>query len=296
MDRFEDQFLSGGGEPLSLPFDEDSNFFHPEEVHDGEDFHAAPRAEESIYTDDPVRVYLREMGSVPLLTRKGEVDLARRMERGKLRMERAISRSALVQSLLFARAELIRKGLEEFERFVEIRVDPEATPEAAAEQREAIRQRFLDLLALQKKQKQIEEKLGSIPASNRKLRQRWLNRQARTRIMISRAIRAIPFRPILWKYYAREVERAGEELSHLDAELRRVEERGGPNAQSRIRELRRELRKREAAAGASLSELRHSLSVIRRGEREAGRAKKEDRKSTRLNSSHTDISRMPSSA
>ncbi len=55
------------------------------------------RVEESIYTDDPVRVYLREMGAVPLLTREGEVNLARRMERGKLRMQKAISRSALVQ-------------------------------------------------------------------------------------------------------------------------------------------------------------------------------------------------------
>jgi len=44
-----------------------------------------------------VRVYLREMGAVPLLTREGEVDLARKMERGKLRMQKAISRSALVQ-------------------------------------------------------------------------------------------------------------------------------------------------------------------------------------------------------
>ena len=73
------------------------HFFHPEEVHDGEDFAAAHAAEESIYTDDPVRVYLREMGAVPLLTREGEVNLARRMERGKLRMQKAISRSALVQ-------------------------------------------------------------------------------------------------------------------------------------------------------------------------------------------------------
>ena len=70
------------------------HFFHPEEVHDGEDFPAAHAPEESIYTDDPVRVYLREMGAVPLLTREGEVNLARRMERGKLRMQKAISRSA----------------------------------------------------------------------------------------------------------------------------------------------------------------------------------------------------------
>ena len=61
---------------------------------------APSTVEESIYTDDPVRVYLREMGAVPLLTREGEVNLARKMERGKLRMQKAISRSPLVQSLV----------------------------------------------------------------------------------------------------------------------------------------------------------------------------------------------------
>ena len=66
--------------------------------------------EESIYTDDPVRVYLREMGAVPLLTREGEVDLARRMERGKLRMQKAISRSALVQHVVVDLAEQLKKA------------------------------------------------------------------------------------------------------------------------------------------------------------------------------------------
>jgi RNA polymerase primary sigma factor len=47
--------------------------------------------------DDSVRRYLREIGSVPLLTRAQEVELARRMERGKIRRDRAISRAALVQ-------------------------------------------------------------------------------------------------------------------------------------------------------------------------------------------------------
>jgi RNA polymerase primary sigma factor len=87
-----------GHEPLGLPFDEEANFFHPEEVHDGEEFAPAHPVEESIYTDDPVRVYLREMGAVPLLTREGEVNLARKMERGKLRMQKAISRSLLYSS------------------------------------------------------------------------------------------------------------------------------------------------------------------------------------------------------
>jgi len=91
VDHFEDQFLTEGQETLGLPFDEEAAKFFDAEA---EDFHSVQQVEESIYTDDPVRVYLREMGAVPLLTREGEVDLARRMERGKLRMQKAISRSA----------------------------------------------------------------------------------------------------------------------------------------------------------------------------------------------------------
>ena len=79
MDQFEDQYLAEGREPLGLPFDEEANFFHPEEVQD-EEFHGAQQVEESIYTDDPVRVYLREMGSVKLLNREGEIGIARRIE------------------------------------------------------------------------------------------------------------------------------------------------------------------------------------------------------------------------
>ena len=36
-------------------------------------------------TNDPVRMYLREMGTVPLLTREGEVEIAKRIERGEAR-------------------------------------------------------------------------------------------------------------------------------------------------------------------------------------------------------------------
>ncbi len=71
MDHFEDQFLGESHEPLgAIPFDEDgAGFFHAEEP--SEEFPAQQPVEESIYTDDPVRVYLREMGAVPLLTREG---------------------------------------------------------------------------------------------------------------------------------------------------------------------------------------------------------------------------------
>src|SRR5277367_3841212 len=66
--------------------------------------------ERSDHTDDPVRVYLREMGSVRLLTKQAEIDLARRMERGILRIQKALSRSALVRKRALAIQEDIRSG------------------------------------------------------------------------------------------------------------------------------------------------------------------------------------------
>src|SRR5438128_5781408 len=109
-----------------MPFgDEEAAFFHPEEPAEGEEFPAAQQAEESIYTDDPVRVYLREMGAVPLLTREGEVNLARRMERGKLRMQKAISRSAIVQTRAAEIADQIKREIEELDAFVDLGVDLE---------------------------------------------------------------------------------------------------------------------------------------------------------------------------
>jgi RNA polymerase primary sigma factor len=52
-------------------------------------------------TNDPVRLYLREMGVVPLLTREGEVAIAKRIERGQLKTQKAISRSPIaVKELL----------------------------------------------------------------------------------------------------------------------------------------------------------------------------------------------------
>src|SRR3984893_15314979 len=120
LDQFEDQFEGPSQEPLGLPFDEEGGFFHPEEVHDSEEFAPSHPVEESIYTDDPVRVYLREMGAVPLLTREGEVNLARRMERGNRRMQTAISRSALVQLYVVEIADQIRPEIEDLEAFIDL--------------------------------------------------------------------------------------------------------------------------------------------------------------------------------
>ncbi len=275
MDQFEDQFTAETHEPLGLPFDEEANFFHPEEAHEGEEFPASQQVEESIYTDDPVRVYLREMGAVPLLTREGEVDLARRMERGKLRMQKAISRSAVIQAKVMEAAELIKQDPEEIDNYVDLGGDIEDGSTADTKRRNEVRQQFADIVALHKKQLQMGDKIEAIPANNKKLRKKWQGKLSRCLVETSQSIRRVPFQLLQWKLFGKDIERAVEEIGHLEVELRRLEERGGAANQPRIRELRRDMRKRESAAGAPLIDLRHSLTVIRHGEIEAERAKKD---------------------
>jgi RNA polymerase primary sigma factor len=271
---FEDQFLTDNHENLAMPFGEEvAKFFEPDELHGAEDFHTV-QLEESIYADDPVRVYLREMGAVPLLTRQGELDLAQRMERGKLRIQKAISRSALVQLVVLGLADQLKKGTEELENLVDIG-DIEEDPAADEKRRSEIRRLFADVVVLHQKQRQLGEKLETIPLANKKLRRRCQGKPARAKVGTSLAVRKIPFLLTKWKEFAREIERAVEELSQLESEIKRIQERNGHASQLKIKELLREIRKREAAAGASVAELNHTYKVIRQGELEAQRAKKD---------------------
>ncbi len=274
MDHFEDQFLTESHEPLGISFEEEAKFFDPEAAQEADFLHPQQQVEESIYTDDPVRVYLREMGAVPLLTREGEVDLARRMERGKLRMQKAISRSALVQLVVLDLADQLRRGAEELDNVVDLG-DAEEGTVADTKRRGELRQYFVDVVLLHKKQLQLLEKLESMPLSNKKPRKRLMAKLSRAKVETSQSIRRIPFIHIKWKQFSKEIDRAVEELNHLEREVKKVEARGGVAAQTRLRELRREIRKREATAGAPINDLRHTLTVIRHGEQEAERAKKD---------------------
>jgi RNA polymerase primary sigma factor len=282
MDHFDDQYLGDSTEPLGLPFDEETNFFHPEEVHDGEDFQAAQQQEESIYTDDPVRVYLREMGAVPLLTREGEVNLARRMERGKLRMLKAISRSAVVQGRVIEFTEQLRRAEIELDHLVDLGDVEEGTP-AEAKMRKELAERVLNLGLLHKKQMQALEKLNETQAPKaseknpavKKAYRKIYYKAARAQVEMSVAIRNTPFLPSRWREFTKEIERTVDEITHLDAELHKLEARRDPAHAVRVRELKRELKKKQEFAGASLAQLRHTITVIRHGEVEAEKAKKD---------------------
>src|SRR5271165_1871572 len=157
----DEQFLREA--PIGINFEEEAvKFFDPEAEADFLHPHQQP-VEESIYTDDPVRVYLREMGAVPLLTREGEVDLARRMERGKIRMQKATSRSALVQLAVVELAEQLKKNPDDLDNMVDIGGEIEEGTPADLKKRAEIRQTFPDIQTAHKKHIQFQEKLESAP-------------------------------------------------------------------------------------------------------------------------------------
>ncbi len=276
MDSFDDQFaVEEAPEALGMAFDEEPGFFPPADGEEAED-DGQPQQEESIYTDDPVRVYLREMGAVPLLTREGEVTLARKMERGKVRAQKALSRSPLIHLYVNRLIDDVRRGQVDLDELVDLGVDLEEGTAAQEKKAKQVLEQFNQLAIYEKKLKPLFDKYEAAPASNKKLKKKALGKYNRAWVELSIAIRLIPWTSNRWKDFSKRLEHAVEEMNHLSLEIEKLESsRQSPTTQTRVRELKREVKKREQIAAASVNELRISLQNIRNGENEAERAKKD---------------------
>src|SRR6201990_914703 len=101
-------------------------------------------------TNDPVRMYLREMGTVPLLTREGEVEIAKRIERGQMRVLKAISRSPIVIREIVALGEDLKRGVRNVKEVV-VFDDEELTEEVLQSRVKATVSKIDELIKHQKK-------------------------------------------------------------------------------------------------------------------------------------------------
>jgi RNA polymerase primary sigma factor len=154
--------------------------------------------EESAFTDDPVRVYLREMGSVSLLNRQGEIDLARRMERGRTRVRKALSRAPQVQKMVQAIYAEVRQGQTRLSDVAEIGGSDESAVERA--RTEAMR-RFERMTKLGRDAASLEKKVAQTPKRHVYVHAKLNRKLVRAQVRFSQSIRQLPFAPPVWKSF-----------------------------------------------------------------------------------------------
>jgi RNA polymerase primary sigma factor len=245
----------------------------------GEDLDLSPGALEK--TNDPVRMYLREMGTVPLLTREGEVAIAKRIERGQLLVLKVISRSPLVWKELLSIGEDLREGRRSIKEIVQF--DDEELTDEKVEEKTRQTLRSIDRIAkLYLEVLKLSQKLEKASRTRKRawVRGKW--RLSRRRVELSKLIRAIDFNPQEKKRLIERLRQTVERLQALEKEAGKLERRAelskGENAAEARKELRSrriELKEIEIESEVSLAELKRNLLLIQRGEAEAEQAKKE---------------------
>jgi RNA polymerase primary sigma factor len=242
-------------------------------------------ADYSEKTNDPVRMYLREMGEVPLLTREGEIELAKRIERGGKGVRKALSRAPLViQEMLRLGEELERDhiALEDVLLLPESIGSENAVPEARAQLLQAI----AEISRQNKKAQQFRQRLQAVsrgmkPKQHRTMR--WNLRRALVRV--SRTLRGVQFSPQYQFKLIELVSQAVDECRPAEREIARIQRKLEESAHSGpavLREIRKTLRQAthrlqqlEERTGSSATELRRTLQIIERGEQETDCAKKQ---------------------
>ncbi|HUY12058.1 MAG TPA: RNA polymerase sigma factor RpoD [Terriglobia bacterium] len=233
-------------------------------------------------TNDPVRMYLREMGTVPLLTREGEVEIAKRIERGQLNVLKALSRSpVVVQELMAIRKELAAG--EKAAKEIVIFNDEEVTEERNAEHLRDVLGALSEIERLRKRTVQLKTKRDSIARTRRPNEYRRYNlAHARHVILISKLIRSLEFTHTARKRLIERMHSVVEELRPVDRELNRLEKRLEGTRGAAVNDIKKEIRhakgrvhELEERNEATTAELRRTLQTILTGEREADMAKRE---------------------
>jgi RNA polymerase primary sigma factor len=236
------------------------------ESHEHDSSEIEEHHEQSVYTDDPVRVYLREMGSVRLLTRAAEIDLACRMERGKLRRHKAISRSPMVWKKALSLLEQVRKGAIGMDTIVELgNTDDSAARKRAASEMGRRMERFARAC---QELDNLKEEIDSTPERHVRVRAALARRVPRLRVRCSQQLRTIPYQPSRWKEFRGMLEQVTEEIATLERELH-----AQPAKSPSTLEVKRRIRQWEQAAGATAAEMRRWLRAARQGESETAAAK-----------------------
>lgn len=233
-------------------------------------------------TNDPVRLYLREMSIVPLLTREGEVEIARRIESGRLRVLKSISRSPVCIKEIIRIGERLQRGEMHIREIVAFSEQETVTEDPVEEDLQTmlaaiaeIKKSFDKTLKLYAKLNEEHKRSTKLPRMRRKL--------AQARIELSRQARALDFllqQPERFIQIIDEcVDQARAARVAVDKAKRAIDRKRWNEDE---RELKRNLREAERRLGeledcwhTTALEIERSLATIWKGTDDANRAKKE---------------------
>jgi RNA polymerase primary sigma factor len=232
-------------------------------------------------TNDPVRMYLCDMGTVPLLTREGEVAIAKRIERGQMLVLKTISRSPIVLKAMLTIGKELRKDIRSIKEIVLF--DNEKLTEEKIENKTKQTLKIIDKIQkLYQVALKQAAKLENTPKSKKRAYLRAKHALARTRIQMSQLVRSIDFNPMEKKRLMDNIRHTVERLQSLERDVVRLKRRADATKDETASEARKELRSRRSelkeigvSSEVGFTEFKRTLQQILRGEAEAEKAKKE---------------------
>jgi RNA polymerase primary sigma factor len=242
-------------------------------------------------TNDPVRMYLREMGTVPLLTREGEVEIAKRIERGKLAVIKSISRTPTVARAIIQMGDALKADERSIRELVTF-VDEELTDEKIDDRKKQVMRQIDAVRKAWQSVEKCKEKLektprGTTTRDKRKFRRvRW--ESLRARVELSKLIRKIEFTENIKRRLIDQIKEKVEAVMRVKRQIDHIERQVNPkNKKSRLKEeekknllkQQKELKVEVKSMADELEEtpdqLTRTLETIARGEIQAEQAKKE---------------------
>jgi RNA polymerase primary sigma factor len=234
-------------------------------------------------TNDPVRMYLREMGTVPLLTREGEVEIAKRIERGQNRVLRALSRSPIVIRELLAMGEDLKKGVRSIKEVVTFD-EEEITDEIIQARLSDFTGKIDELAKAYKKAMQVQEKFAEVSQKkNPKPYRRLRNNLARAVIGVSQAVRKLGFTNVERKRLIDRLNKTVDTMRSLDRQAQNLDKKAeATRSEDQRKEYKRqarainaELEKIEQEVGVAFQELKRTQRELIQGDMDAEHAKRE---------------------
>jgi RNA polymerase primary sigma factor len=234
-------------------------------------------------TNDPVRMYLREMGTVPLLTRDGEVEIAKRIERGQLTVLKSLSRSSVIVREIISLGDQLMQDPGAIKDILQFS-DEELTDDKIETKLSETIESIGVIGKVYKKVNTLRTKLDGLPKAKAKKSQlrraRW--QLGRTRVELSRLVRSLEFsnteKQRLMDLMKRTVERVRpleQELSKLERKAEHVRKDNRPNVLKDIRGVKAKIAAIEEETRTSALDLRRTLQTMMAGQITAEIAKRE---------------------